>query len=232
MASIRQKLDVLSSPTRAILSHAEASLDYAIVAKSAQKKIVQLQQERLQVEARRTYKRRRIRNIDGGARTFKEIREINSQRAHKDWQRESQKQAREQETWLRKLRAEAAPIQVGPPKRGRAAAKEKATKEAAEAIEWERMRRQMDLPHEIEQQDRLRQAWNEADDSRRSFLFTTSPKSLLDGIPEVQSWIDDLAAKKAILETNNDGEDTDEDNIQVPDDFIPVSSLPQLPPLR
>ncbi|KAF5711864.1 hypothetical protein FMUND_8785 [Fusarium mundagurra] len=56
-------------------------LDYAIIAKSAQKDIVRLQKEKLELEVRRTGTLRRIRNPDGGAYTIRQLREMVPDRA-------------------------------------------------------------------------------------------------------------------------------------------------------
>jgi hypothetical protein len=83
---IRDKLQILSSPTRAILQDVEFSLDYVIIAKSAQKDIVRLQKEKLKLEARRTGTLRRIHNPDGGTYTTRQLREMLSDRAQHELQ--------------------------------------------------------------------------------------------------------------------------------------------------
>jgi hypothetical protein len=137
---IREKLQILSSPTREILRNVEASLDYAIIAKSAQLEIVKLQRERLAMEARRTGSRRRIRNEDGGAYTIKSLRKQVSQRQHEELLVTNKKQAKEQESWLKELRQKAQPPvdASGPKLRGRAAAKAKAEKEARDTAKRSR----------------------------------------------------------------------------------------------
>jgi hypothetical protein len=74
--SIRDKLQILGTPTRAILEDVESSLDYALIAKSAQKDIVRLQKKKLELEARRTGTLRRIHNPDKGAYTIRQLHKI------------------------------------------------------------------------------------------------------------------------------------------------------------
>ncbi|KAG8664078.1 uncharacterized protein FPOAC1_014145 [Fusarium poae] len=211
---IREKLQILSSPTREILRNVEASLDYAIIAKSAQLEIVKLQRERLAMEARRTGSRRRIRNEDGGAYTIKSLRKQVSQR----------KRAR---ILVEGATAEGtAPVDASGLKlRGRAAAKAKAEKEARDTAKWEEIKKSFINDWEIENQQRIAKKWNEVDDEEKKLMISTVPKSLLDGIPDLDKWQEDHPF--TFIE-----DDEDVNPSPNAEDFISVASsleLPQLP---
>jgi hypothetical protein len=144
-----------SSPTRAILEDVKSSFDYAIIAKSAQKDIVKLQKEKLELEARRTGTLRRIRNPDGGAYTIRQLGEMVSDRAQHELQITNKRQAKDQEAWFKQLREEAVPKEDNRPKlRGKAAAKAKASREALEAARWQEICKTFTNPNTIKEQQR------------------------------------------------------------------------------
>ncbi|KAM5528528.1 hypothetical protein FOXYSP1_19009 [Fusarium oxysporum f. sp. phaseoli] len=124
-------------------------LDYAIIAKLAQKDIVKLQKEKLELEARQ------IRNPDGGAYTIRQLREMMSDRAQQELQITNKRQAKDQEAWFKQLREEALLKEDNRPKlRGRAAAKAKASREALEATRWEEIHKTFTDPNTIEEHQR------------------------------------------------------------------------------
>ncbi|KNB04485.1 hypothetical protein FOXG_19315 [Fusarium oxysporum f. sp. lycopersici 4287] len=161
--SIRDELQILSSPTRATLEDAESFLDYAIIAKLAQKDIVKLQKEKLELEARQ------IRNPDGGAYTIRQLH---------------------QEAWFKQLREEALLKEDNRPKlRGRAAAKAKASREALEATRWEEIHKTFTDPNTIEEQQRQLRRREVANKENRFLMITMVPKSHLEAIPNLEKWV-------------------------------------------
>ncbi|KAH7124701.1 hypothetical protein EDB81DRAFT_765496 [Dactylonectria macrodidyma] len=204
---IRDKLDILSSPTRAIIAHAESALDYSIITQSAHKKILQLQKERVRLESRRTHTRRRIR-IDDGAYTIEELREKVNSRSHEERVSASRKEARIQNGLFRTLRENEALRDDDVPRprlRGRAAATAKATRLIEEEAQLQELRRRQQLPEDIDAVAMLSQQWDLADED-------LSPKRL-------------PGKKSTRLEL------TDQADQEVDYDFISVCSSISLPPM-
>jgi glucan-binding YG repeat protein len=219
--SIRDKLQILSSPTRATLEDAESFLDYAIIAKLAQKDIVKLQKEKLELEARQ------IRNPDGGAYTIRQLREMVSDRAQQELQITNKRQAKDQEAWFKQLREEALLKEDNRPKlRGRAAAKAKASREALEATRWEEIHKTFTDPNTIEEQQRQLRRREVANKENRFLMITMVPKSHLEAIPNLEKWVG---------ENSRPGEANEAEVIYVQtdiaDDFISVDSTRKLPSL-
>ncbi|KAM5350157.1 hypothetical protein ACJ41O_006662 [Fusarium nematophilum] len=235
LASIRHRFVEFSSPTRAKIDHAEAALDYAIVAKLSHQKLVSLQRERIRIHALRTHTLRRVQNPSDGALSIGEIREKVRDRAHEDWQKEFKRLGREQDVWFRELREQENPRgnPAGPVPRGRAAVQAKARRAREEAQRLEDLRRSLLTAEELEAQERFYLQWLEADEERRSFLYTTSPKGLVDSIPEIDTWRDNQTARREAAAAAEAAEDV----IEVrhlpssPGDFLSVESSPRLPPL-
>lgn len=77
LASIRHKFTDFSIPTRAKIEHAEAALDYAIVAKLSHQRLVSPQRERIRIHTLRTHTIRRVPNPTNSTLSFAEVRESN-----------------------------------------------------------------------------------------------------------------------------------------------------------
>src|SRR6185312_13198247 len=233
----QRKLDILSSPTRATISHAEACLDLAIITQSAQKRIVQLQQERLALEARRTRTRRRI-QVNDGAYTMRELREKVTARAYEEWTKEALKQKREQEDLFRRLRKEAAEEkrEVARPQipylRGQAAALKVSVLRAVEDDILLQDTRVRAIPEEDKEAIKdLQRMWNEANDEKRFLISATAPETTLQAIPEVVQWRAAKEVEKAAeTRSGNEAQNTD-DSDSSPGDYISITSSIRLPSL-
>ncbi|KAH7117500.1 hypothetical protein EDB81DRAFT_767279 [Dactylonectria macrodidyma] len=225
---IRDKLHILSSSTRAVISHAEAALDYSIITQSVHKKTLTLQREWMKLEGRRTRRRRQIPVADG-AFTLKELREKVDSRSHEEQNALSRREARMQRELFRTLRADEALRKDDVPRprpRGRAAVIAKAAQVAAEAAQLQEMRDSYQMPEEAEAIAALSQEWKEADEERRAFLWSIHPLPNLTAIPEVVAWKEAQDAKSA-----DKGDEADELDEDFNYDYISVSSSISLPPL-
>ncbi|KAJ3454459.1 hypothetical protein MRS44_018353 [Fusarium solani] len=235
LASIRHKFTDFSSPTRAKIEHAEAALDYAIVAKLSHQRLVSLQRERIRIHALRTHTLRRVPNPTDSALSFAEIRERVTDRAHDDWIKEFKRQTKDQNAWMQELREQESTRgnPTTPALRGRAAARAKAARALEEAQRLEEQRRALLTNEELEAQERFYLEWLQADEERRSLLYTTSPKSLVDSIPEIDTWRDEQTARREAVEAAAGAEDVIvvQDLPSSPGDFLSVESSPELPPL-
>ncbi|KAL6405620.1 hypothetical protein AUP68_11381 [Ilyonectria robusta] len=226
--SIRDKLDVLSSPTRAILIHVESALDLSIITASSHKNIVGLQKERIRLEAWRTHTRRQIR-VDDGAYTMDQLRQKVNARSHEERVAAAKKEGRLQAELFRDLREKEAAQSQGseaasrPRLRGRAAAAAKAARQAEEEAQIQQLRERQHLSYDADAIERLSQQWADADDSRRSFLYTTHPLSTLLAIPAVVTWKKEKEARLL--------DQAGSPNTVITDDFISVTSSIELPAL-
>ncbi|KAH7190721.1 hypothetical protein DER44DRAFT_753012 [Fusarium oxysporum] len=163
-----------------------AGKNYVIIAKSAQKDVVRLQKEKLELEARR------IRNPDRGAYTIRQLRGIVSDRAKQELQITNKRQAKDQEAWCKQLRKEVLPKEDKKPKlRGRAAAEVKASRDALEAARWKEIHKTFTDPNTIEEQRRQLQRWKVAHKEERFLMITTVPKSHLEAIPNLEKWVEE-----------------------------------------
>ncbi|KAJ2971915.1 hypothetical protein NQ176_g7454 [Zarea fungicola] len=229
-----RKLDILSSPTRATISHAEACLDLAIITQSAQKRIVQLQQERLAQAARRTRALRRV-QVHDGAYTVGELRERVTARAYEEWNKEAAKQRREQETLFRRLRKEASEEKreiTRPQFHGRAAGAKSRRARAVQDSAHLRENRDQAIPEEDKTAIRnLEKLWKKVTDEKRFLISTTAPEPTLQAIPEVVEWrAAKAAAKAAATRLENEAENTDSTD-SGPGDYISITSSIRLPSL-
>jgi hypothetical protein len=73
----------------------------------------------------------------------------------------------------------------------------------------------------------------QADEEKRSLLYTTSPKGLVDSIPEIDTWRDEQTARREAMEAAAGADDVIvvQDLPSSPGDFLSVQSSPELPPL-
>lgn len=241
-ATIQKKLEILSSPTRAKVTNVGACLDLAILTQSAHKRIIKLQQDRIRHESRRTKTLRRIK-VGDGALTMTQLQEKVAQRAHDEQIKEAKRHLRVQESQFRDMwkQAEATRKAVAtaeaarrPRLYGRAAARAKREKEAAEAAADEDWRRSLITPEELEAIEGSRRRWIEATDANRSFYFTTFPKGHLDAILEVATWVESraiTAPTATLYDDEVDEADEAETSDSNADDFYSVTSSLELPPL-
>ncbi|KAH6961876.1 hypothetical protein BKA56DRAFT_599446 [Ilyonectria sp. MPI-CAGE-AT-0026] len=224
---IRDKLHILSSPTRAIISHAESALDLPIITMPSHQKILELQKERIRLEARRTHTRRQIR-VDDGAYTVDQLRQKVNARSHEERAAAARKEGRLQAELFRDLREKEAAqgsseAASRPRLRGRAAAIAKAAREADEEAQMQALREVQRLSYDNDAIEKLSQQWADADDQQRSHLYTTQPLSNLLAIPAVVSWKKEKEARSA------DQAESPETVINY--DFISVASSIELPAL-
>lgn len=231
----KRKLDVLSSPTRARIDDVAACLDLAIITQSAHKEAIKLQQKRLQDESRRGKTRRRI-GVGDGAYTIAELRDKVQTRSTDDRDKYIKKQGRAQEELFRQLRQEEAKKEAinttqQPRLRGHAAVAAKAAKQQEDAVKLEYIRKL--LPEDIEMAQSYQKIFVEStDEATKELLWSTSPKTLLELIPEVRIWHRNRSLVTADNEADNTADDKADDGGPVVEDFLPISSSPSLPPLR
>lgn len=206
---VKKKLEILSSPTRAVISNAFACLDYAIIADSQNKHIRSLQERRMQHEARRTKTLRRIQGIGDGAFTVAQLRNKIAARQQQEAEIEARHQIREQQSWMKQQRAEeAAKLSSTPRLRGRAAANEKKRQERE-------FQAYIQSQHTQEDKDILEnytQLWNKADDDHRFLLWRTMPKSILSMMPEAALWAEAVQNNTKIKGNNNPEVEEDDYN--------------------
>lgn len=245
--TIENKLNLLSSLIRAKVNNVAACLDLAIITQSAYKQIIFLQQEHIQVKARRTKTLRYI-QVNNEAFTIAQLRKKVVDRGYKKWAKKAKKQARQQEAQQHKIRQEEATKKKAtrverPRLYSQAAARKREAQEAAKAVELEEYHQSLITSEKLEIVKNTRRQQNQADDNQQSFYYSTFSKPMLDAIPEVAIWLQSRAtiiyaplinhsADKA-----NSGNEADSTNRadradDTVDDFLSVASLLELPVLR
>lgn len=211
-AAIQKDLEVLNSPARRTIRHAEACIDLAIVTQHSHENIVALQQERIRLEARRTRSRRRIRGVHDGAFTVGELRQKVEAREEEERQQDLRRLRRQQQADFRKLRDDSRPRL-----RGGAAVKakrERAAAEAAAMASQEADRRRLLAEQEITVLENRRRLWIEANEEKRDFYYRIWGPAVLEAIPEAAAYLA-VVAKAAALQDHHD---------DIPEDVLSVSS--------
>ncbi|KAL6364643.1 hypothetical protein LRP88_00613 [Fusarium phalaenopsidis] len=216
--SIQRSISLLDTPTRKVIRHAEACVDFAIVTQKSHENSLALHKEHIRLEGRRTRSRRQIKGVKDGAFSVDELKRMVEAREQEDKRLEEKRLTRQQNNLLQSLRDDGRPRL-----RGGAAAKakrEKAAAEAAAMASQEANRQRLIDKSERDVLEYRRRLWTEADEKTRHFYYRIWSRHVLEAIPEAADYLADLDKAAALREVAASRGQLD----NIPEDVLSVSS--------